>query len=473
MAVCGQPLEPNIDYRYEIMVVVEAVSLGFCFLLVEQYIKLNAATLLERDIFLKQLYNTNVDLRKQLRKERQLEIVDLESPMTKVLQILNEVKRNEAADAFMVKELDRLIKVLNSDQLYTPDIFQKSADADVSEWLKVMMQTAKVELAPPTTPAGASGTTLTKLRGGAGANSGVATVTFALSPEYPMSLQESTIFDLLSQIDDPNFDVATVEAASNGRALFYVGYYLFAKHDLLRKHKIPEQTFRSWLARIEHGYRGTNPYHNATHAADVAHSMNYYITRTRIWSHITPEEQLGSLIAAIIHDFMHPGVNNSFLINASDPLALRYNDLAVLENFHCATVFEIIDASHDLNILKTLTMDSQRQVRETVISAVLATDIATHFDWIGKFKNKLSGVGHEINFDVKLDRRLVLNMAIKCADVNNPTKPLASCKFWTERIMEEFFRQGDEEKKRGVPVSMFMNRGSTDIPKCQLVSLLF
>ncbi|KAI9324732.1 hypothetical protein BDR26DRAFT_880696 [Obelidium mucronatum] len=408
--VCGQPLSPPIDYRYEIMVIIEALALGMNFLLVEQYIKLNAATLLDRDVFLK--------------AARQAEILDLESPMTKVLQILNEIKADESvADDFMVKELDRLIKILNSDQLYTPDIFQKSADADVSEWLKAMMQTAKAEVGT----ASSTSTTINAsaaLVAGETTKSGVPTVTFTLSPEQPMSNQESKVFELLANIDDPNFDVATVESASNGRVLFYVGYYLFAKHDLLRKHRISENTFRSWLTRIEHGYRGTNPYHNATHAADVAHSMNYFITRSRIWNRITPEEQLASLIAAIIHDFMHPGVNNSFLINASDPLALRYNDVAVLENFHCATVFEIMDASHDLNILKSLSMDSQRQVRETVVSA--------------------------------------------CADVNNPTKPLSSCKFWTERIMEEFFRQGDEERKRGVPISMFMNRASTDIPKCQL-----
>ncbi|KAI8835578.1 phosphodiesterase 4D [Chytriomyces cf. hyalinus JEL632] len=34
--------------------------------------------------------------------------------------------------------------------------------------------------------------------------------------------------------------------------------------------------------------------------------------------------------------------------------------------------------------------------------------------------------------------------------------------------MEEFFRQGDEELKRGVQVSMFMNRTTTDVPKCQI-----
>lgn len=98
---------------------------------------------------------------------------------------------------------------------------------------------------------------------------------------------------------------------------------------------------------------------------------------------------------------------------------------------------------------------------------VLATDMSQHFDWIGKFKTKMNGNGMQL--DVKADRKLLLNMAIKCADVNNPSKPLDQCIVWTDLIMEEFFRQGDKEKSKGVSVSMFMARGQTDIPKCQLV----
>ena len=30
--------------------------------------------------------------------------------------------------------------------------------------------------------------------------------------------------------------------------------------------------------------------------------------------------------AAIVHDFEHVGLNNDYLVNSGDPLALRYND---------------------------------------------------------------------------------------------------------------------------------------------------
>ena len=42
------------------------------------------------------------------------------------------------------------------------------------------------------------------------------------------------------------------------------------------------------------------------------------------------------LIASLIHDFKHFGVNNMFLINSQQKLAIRYNDKSVLENYHVA-----------------------------------------------------------------------------------------------------------------------------------------
>jgi len=44
-------------------------------------------------------------------------------------------------------------------------------------------------------------------------------------------------------------------------------------------------------------------------------------------------------LAALCHDVDHPGLTNAFLVAASDPIALRYNDKAVLESHHAATTF--------------------------------------------------------------------------------------------------------------------------------------
>ncbi|KAJ3087500.1 High affinity cAMP-specific 3',5'-cyclic phosphodiesterase 7A [Quaeritorhiza haematococci] len=303
-----------------------------------------------------------------------------------------------------------------------------------------------------------------------------------------LSPVDTKAFEALQDIDNPTFDVHFLEEVTNGHALLYIGWYIFRRYEFFSTFNISEACFKRWITKVERGYRPTNPYHNATHAADVTHSMHYYVSRPRIWPFLTPEERLASIFAPIVHDYMHPGYNNAFLINTIDPLTVRYNDQSVLENFHIASVYELM-RQDECNIFCNLSHDSYRQIREMALSMVLATDMAMHFEWIGKFKSKMAsavanpapaGVANPaaspspgsttggLNFEVKGDRKLLLNFALKCADVNNPAKPQDQCTRWTDAIMEEFFRQGDEEKRRGVPVSMFMNRETTDIPKCQI-----
>lgn len=51
---------------------------------------------------------------------------------------------------------------------------------------------------------------------------------------------------------------------------------------------------------------------------------------------------LALLMAAILHDYRHPGVNNGFLVRELNPLAVTYNDSSVLENFHAAEGFKLM-----------------------------------------------------------------------------------------------------------------------------------
>merc|ERR1712146_50591 len=57
---------------------------------------------------------------------------------------------------------------------------------------------------------------------------------------------------------------------------------------------------------------------------------------------------------------------------------------------------------------------------------------------------------------------------LHACDVSNPAKPLPGYKRWAERVITEFFQQGEDEKEKDLPVSNFMDRESTNIAKCQL-----
>lgn len=61
---------------------------------------------------------------------------------------------------------------------------------------------------------------------------------------------------------------------------------------------------------------------------------------------------------------------------------------------------------------------------------------------------------------------------VHCSDLSNPAKPLELYKQWTERITEEFFRQGDLERENGLEVSPMCDRNNSNVEKSQVIRCL-
>ena len=58
---------------------------------------------------------------------------------------------------------------------------------------------------------------------------------------------------------------------------------------------------------------------------------------------------------------------------------------------------------------------------------------------------------------------------VHCSDLSNPTKPLDIYRQWVDRIMEEFFRQGDQEREIGMEISPMCDRFNATIEKSQVM----
>ena len=63
---------------------------------------------------------------------------------------------------------------------------------------------------------------------------------------------------------------------------------------------------------------------------------------------------------------------------------------------------------------------------------------------------------------------ILLANGLHCADLGNPCKPLGIYLNWTERLIEEFHRQGDRERERGLPVSLMMDRHKPNVERSQV-----
>jgi 3',5'-cyclic-nucleotide phosphodiesterase len=247
--------------------------------------------------------------------------------------------------------------------------------------------------------------------------------------------------------------------------LFITSYALLVKYDFLRKLNLDEQIVCNFLSQIEAGYH-PNPYHNAMHAADVLHILHYIVSKGGLSkvARLTDEDIFAALIAGMIHDYDHPGINNNFHIKVQSYLATLYNDRSILENHHCAEVFELMKKPQ-YNILGGMSDEHRRDIRETVIDMVLSTDMGLHAKILGQWKKRLSQ-DMEL-FGKKEDQRLTLAIAIKAADISNCGRPEHLYLKWAAKISEEFFLQGDRERNLGNTVSPFMDRNIPAMAKGQ------
>eukprot|EP00743_Colponemidia_sp_Colp-15_P006379 GILK01006866.1.p1 GENE.GILK01006866.1~~GILK01006866.1.p1 ORF type:complete len:736 (+),score=122.25 GILK01006866.1:128-2335(+) len=269
---------------------------------------------------------------------------------------------------------------------------------------------------------------------------------------------------LLNRVGTWSFNAFDLADACEGYPLAPLLLYLFSHYNLADQFQIKDTVLRAFAETLEGGYIQTNFYHNSTHAADVTSSIDYFLKIGELRANVTQLETMTAIVAAAAHDVAHPGLTNAFLVATKAPCAVTYNDISVLENMHCATLFRIL-AQDGRNIFGNLSSKDKLSSRKMMIAMILDTDLSRHFDSLGLFRAKVQGKAISMaEFD---DRLLVLKMALKCADIAHGAKPLVLHQKWSSLITEEFFAQGDIERSRKLPISPFCDRERQDFAKNQ------
>uniref|UniRef100_A0AAR2KMS7 Phosphodiesterase n=1 Tax=Pygocentrus nattereri TaxID=42514 RepID=A0AAR2KMS7_PYGNA len=291
-------------------------------------------------------------------------------------------------------------------------------------------------------------------------------------PRFGVSTdQEEQLAKELEEIHKWGVDIFKISEYSGNRPLTVTMYTVFQERDLLKNFKIPADTFITFMMALEENYRADVAYHNSIHAADVVQSTNVLLSTPALEAVFTDLEILAALFASAIHDVDHPGVSNQFLINTNSELALMYNDSSVLENHHLAVGFKLLQ-EENCDIFQNLSKKQRQSLRKIVIDMVLATDMSKHMNLLADLKTmvetkKVTSLG-VLLLDNYSDRIQVLQNMVHCADLSNPTKPLEIYRQWTDRIMVEFFTQGDRERDRGMEISPMCDKHNASIEKSQV-----
>ncbi|KAM9515925.1 3',5'-cyclic-AMP phosphodiesterase 4C isoform 4-T4 [Guaruba guarouba] len=279
---------------------------------------------------------------------------------------------------------------------------------------------------------------------------------------------------LAKELEDTNkwgLNVFKVAEYSGNRPLTVIMYSIFQERDLMKTFRIPVDTFITYMLTLEDHYHADMAYHNNIHAADVAQSTHVLLSTPALEAVFTDLEIMAAIFASAIHDVDHPGVSNQFLINTNSELALMYNDASVLENHHLAVGFKLLQ-EENCDIFQNLSKKQRQSLRKMVIDMVLATDMSKHMNLLADLKTmvetkKVTSLG-VLLLDNYSDRIQVLQNMVHCADLSNPTKPLELYRQWTDRIMVEFFRQGDQEREKGMEISPMCDKHTASVEKSQV-----
>jgi len=306
----------------------------------------------------------------------------------------------------------------------------------------------------------------------------------------------ASLSDQMEKIASCDFDIFELNKLLNKKTSIYLAMEILSRLAIVDNGGIPHNILFDFVKEIVSHYdRVKAIYHNDLHAGDVMQTVYTIFVKGKlnVKMRLSELDIFAILVAALCHDYKHPGTNNAYNINARTKYAMRYNDLHVLESYHISQTFKVL-SNKKFNIFQNFTPEEYRISRRRMIDAVISTDMAKHTKVItaAKTKTELYDIIKGKNFtkifedipedETKTNKQLIdlydrqqclLNMIIHTSDISNPAKPDKVSSQWTQRVYDEFFVQGDLEKEKKLPVSNFCDRNTTNVNKAMIGFISF
>lgn len=168
-------------------------------------------------------------------------------------------------------------------------------------------------------------------------------------------------------------------------------------------------------------------------------------------------ERKALLIAALCHDLDHLGYNNAFAKKFIPPFEKLY-PASQMENYHIRETFRILSIT-GTDILFDWAENDKAEFAYHAKESILATDLALYFAG----KKTIEGM-----IDAGLDlsngdnRRRLMNLMMNASDLSAATKPWETQVESAQDLYDEFYSQGDLEKRFGEPPIPMQDRNNAD-----------
>ncbi|KAI9295915.1 HD-domain/PDEase-like protein [Neoconidiobolus thromboides FSU 785] len=257
---------------------------------------------------------------------------------------------------------------------------------------------------------------------------------------------------------------------------------IFEKLELINYIGSTKEEILAFIADVEKGYF-CNPYHSFLHAVDVCAMLYYFLVDLNIKNYLDQPSVLALIIAGLCHDIGHPGLNNLYQINARTELALAFEDISVLENHSCCLTGNLLAKHQLLRKGNSKCPLSVNNLEDMIVENILSTDMAHHFTLLEDLSHILdewpssparstidANCKPESNNELNIEefRRKLCELLLHAADISNAVRPWSLCKSWSDMVVQEFFHQGDLEKRNSLPISCNMDRNVSSQPQIAL-----
>ena len=321
-----------------------------------------------------------------------------------------------------------------------------------------------------------------------------------LSLPFNYSFNSFPFLSLQQLLNEPNFNPKIImekefnifdleKKVGHKNVLPIMGRTMLDSFGLIDEKIMPVDKLEPFLISVANQYLTSTLYHNSLHGADITQTICLFFNNSNAEEicHTQAIDLLSIIIAALGHDIGHPGLTNTFHINASTEMAITYNDSSCLENFHLAKLFKTI-RKEETNIFEKLSTQDYKKIRKKMISEILATDMAIHGKVLNNIRSKipdylLQEKNDNNNNKVKKfelisdinneettneEKQALFDYFIHSADLGHNTKIFDISLKWVELLSNEFWLQGDKEKKMNLNISFLCDRDTTNVPKSQV-----
>ena len=322
-----------------------------------------------------------------------------------------------------------------------------------------------------------------------------------LSLPFNYSFNSFPFLSLQQLLNEPNFNPKIImekefnifdleKKVGHKNVLPIMGRTMLDSFGLIDEKIMPVDKLEPFLISLANQYLTSTLYHNSLHGADITQTICLFFNNSNAEEvcHTQAIDLLSIIIAALGHDIGHPGLTNTFHINASTEMAITYNDSSCLENFHLAKLFKTI-RKEETNIFEKLSTQDYKKIRKKMISEILATDMAIHGKILNNIRSKIPDHLLQEKNDNKNDNKIkkfelisdinneettneekqaLFDYFIHSADLGHNTKIFDISLKWVELLSNEFWLQGDKEKKMNLNISFLCDRDTTNVPKSQV-----